>query len=161
MGQKRIFIDLDRCIGCGSHMEACAIHHYGSDNLLEAVIPEVAEIPAHCRHCEEPLCELACPKDAISKDDNGIVKISMLRCIGCKSCVIACPFGVLTCDTKNSIINKCDLCYERLEKNEIPCCVSTCPTGAIRLIDMDTEVSSLTLIGAREIGKNQFIRRSF
>ena len=161
MKQKRIFIDLDRCIGCGSHQAACSIHHLGDDNLMEAVIPQVAEIPMHCRHCDEPLCKLACPKDAITKDENGLVKIAKMRCIGCKSCVIACPFGAITYVTKHSIINKCNLCeQERLDNNEVPCCVATCPTGAIRFIDMETEVSSLTLIGAREIGKNPFFRRS-
>ncbi|HOK40939.1 MAG TPA: 4Fe-4S binding protein [bacterium] len=156
---KRIFINLDLCIGCGSHSIACKIHHKNDINSLNAQKENLFEMPVNCRHCEEPLCLAACPKEAIVKDENNFVIQNKMRCVGCKSCAIACPFGVITFETKNSVLTKCDLCIERLKEGEEPACVGTCPTGALQFIDIENEIQNLNLIGSREIGLNKFKRR--
>ena len=58
-------------------------------------------------------------------------------CIGCKWCVLACPFGVITLDERSRTIIKCDQCFERLEQGELPACVSACPTRALDFKTMD------------------------
>jgi len=104
-------IDLSRCIGCRTCMVACKMHNsippgtwwhrvetIGSDNHLFPVgeYPDLAEsfLPVLCNHCENPPCTKVCPVGATWKDDSGIVQVDFERCIGCRYCMTACPYGV-------------------------------------------------------------------
>jgi len=87
--------------------------------------------PIHCHHCAKAPCKEACPEEAITRDERGIVLIDNERCIGCKECMEACPFGAMQFDDDQEVAMKCDLCHERLENNEAPACSRTCPTRCI------------------------------
>ena len=83
--------------------------------------------PAACNHCTEPSCLKACPVGAISKEDEfGVVLIDQKKCIGCKRCKAACPYGAPTFDEKKKKMDKCTLCIHRLKDGLPPACVRTC-----------------------------------
>jgi electron transport protein HydN len=95
--------------------------------------------PVHCRHCESPACKASCTSGAITIEDNKVM-VNAKKCIGCKNCVIACPFGaveivetgeILPDGTPRRIANKCDLCSGIAD---IPSCVRVCPTDALELV---------------------------
>ena len=89
-------------------------------------------LPLQCRHCKDAACIKACPVEAISrKDAASPVLIDQAKCTGCKKCIEACPFKVIKISSDGKTAVKCDLCFQRLDKGEFPCCASSCPTGAI------------------------------
>ena len=90
--------------------------------------------PYHCMHCEDPSCVSACTVGALQKGENGVVTYDNDRCIGCRYCMYACPFGVPNFEWEQMLplIVKCDLCVSRLGEGESePACAATCPTDAI------------------------------
>ncbi|MBI1208976.1 MAG: hydrogenase 2 operon protein HybA [Azospirillum sp.] len=98
-----------------------------------------------CQHCTDPSCISACPVSAMTKDPStGIVSHHPDRCIGCRYCVLSCPFGVPKFDFEDPFgrIHKCQLCNHRLAENKLPGCVDVCPTGATlfgRTADLERE----------------------
>jgi formate dehydrogenase beta subunit len=84
-----------------------------------------------CFHCTEPACLDVCPVGAISKLADGTVKLDSSKCVGCKYCTAACPFGVPKYRENFGVSNKCTLCDDRVAKGLRPACVSTCPAAAI------------------------------
>lgn len=143
-----LLIDSDLCIGCDNCEAACAGTHGGYSRLDRKGGKSFAaiQIPISCRHCENPLCMLDCPPDALVRQPNGEVIIRD-SCIGCGNCVTNCPYGVikLVYDSPQrgwslwSLLGmgkkekgpakaaKCDMCHE-LKGG--PACVRACPTGA-------------------------------
>ncbi|NQU87968.1 MAG: dimethylsulfoxide reductase subunit B [Mariniphaga sp.] len=85
-----------------------------------------------CNHCAEPICLNTCPTAAIIKRDDGIVLIDPERCMGCRYCEWACPYGALQYDNKKGQMGKCDLCFDYLEEGKQPSCVTSCP---MRVLD--------------------------
>ncbi len=83
-----------------------------------------------CMHCEVPACAEACPVKAITKYEEGPVVIDQNRCIGCKFCVSACPFGIPQFDSVSGKVSKCHMCFDRVPSKE-PACVQSCPTDAL------------------------------
>jgi Fe-S-cluster-containing dehydrogenase component len=125
-------------------------------NVIKAYINGTAEtkdqeedgfafIKRQCLHCNDPSCVSACPVSAMIKDPvTGIVRHDVGRCIGCRYCGFACPFGIpkFQFNTPFGKIAKCELCYHLLDQGELPGCVSTCPTGATlfgRVDDLEKE----------------------
>jgi len=90
-----------------------------------------------CMHCTEASCIEVCPAGAISKQDNGTTLIDQERCIGCKNCNVACPFGAVGFDPAAGVSRKCWLCQNRLENDMPPACVKACPPGAVQSGDRD------------------------
>lgn len=84
-----------------------------------------------CYHCGEPTCMSVCPVGAISKLDDGTVKLDKDKCIGCKYCNAACPFGVPKFRENFGVSNKCTLCDDRVAQGREPACVQTCPASAL------------------------------
>jgi formate dehydrogenase beta subunit len=84
-----------------------------------------------CFHCTEPACMEVCPKDAITKQEDGTVKLDSTKCIGCKYCNAACPFEVPKFREAFNVSNKCTLCADRVEQGRKPACVTTCPAAAL------------------------------
>jgi len=84
-----------------------------------------------CLHCTEPACMDVCPAGAISKLDDGTVKLDSAKCLGCKYCNAACPFGVPKFRENFGVSNKCTLCDDRVAQGRRPACVSTCPAAAL------------------------------
>ena len=150
-----VFADPSMCIGCRTCEIACALSHQDEDSIggmasaqflprLSMVKNAKVTTPVMCRQCDDAPCAQVCPNNAIITENNHI-KVIQERCIGCKTCVMACPYGamnVVTTFTEKKVgpfvqqvakseAQKCDLCGDR----EIgPACVSVCPTGALRLV---------------------------
>jgi DMSO reductase iron-sulfur subunit len=88
----------------------------------------VRYLSAACNHCEEPSCLKACPVGAITKEPEfGVVLINQEKCIGCRRCEAACPYGAPTFDEKKKKMDKCTFCIHRLREGLPPACVRTCP----------------------------------
>lgn len=137
---KRVYLNLDLCCGCRSCAAACAYGHHVQSLLGHSRVPvEEAELPLHCFHCEEPNCVNACPNDAMQKMEDGTVQRSQYKCVGCGSCALACPFGVIQPDLFKHVVPKCDLCIDRLEEGEIPRCVASCTSGALSFEEVDEQ----------------------
>jgi carbon-monoxide dehydrogenase iron sulfur subunit len=142
---SEIYVTPARCTGCLTCQVACAIEHSQTKTLFGAITQtppprrrifvEHADglaVPVACRHCDEAFCLNACITGAISRDERGYVLLDESRCIGCNSCIMLCPFGVIQKDEGRHVAVKCDLCPER----ESPACVDACPTNALRLLDV-------------------------
>ena len=86
-----------------------------------------------CHQCEDAPCANVCPTQAIRRD-RGHIFVEQVRCIGCKSCMLACPFGAMNVVAQTSRVQavKCDLCWHR---DTGPACVEACPTGALKCVD--------------------------
>lgn len=140
-----ITVNVEKCLGCKSCELACAVTHSKSKDLFIAVreeplpqqrvsVESVGEIalPLQCRHCENAPCVSICPTHALEKiEPGGPVIIKEELCIGCKWCILICPFGVIGMDREGKAAIKCDLCLERVKMGEQPACVEACPTGAL------------------------------
>ena len=153
--KSMLVVKVDKCLGCKSCELACAIEHSQSQDLYQAIrespgprtrvrVSQGAEfaIPLQCRQCEDAPCIAICPTNALHRaDEDSPVFIDHDLCIGCRWCVLACPFGVITLDPKGRTIIKCDQCFERVEQGGLPACVSACPTGALEFKAMEEVVA--------------------
>ncbi|HNW59437.1 MAG TPA: 4Fe-4S dicluster domain-containing protein [bacterium] len=138
-----ILTDLTKCVGCEACALACKeineLDRTSANNLLTAYTWSAVEnrkgvnIRRQCMHCEEPACASACPVTALTKTPEGAVIYDGHKCMGCRYCMIACPFGIpkYQWDKAIPVIQKCIFCYEKaLQKGEQPACTRACPTGA-------------------------------
>lgn len=151
---KIIVVDEVRCLGCKSCVIQCALAHSQAGTLVEAlgadpppqarVYVEPAEqygTPLQCRHCEDAPCVAVCPTEALSRSGEGQpVLLDAERCIGCKCCIFICPFGVIEMSRDGRAAVKCDLCAERTAAGLEPACVTACPTGALKFVDLSDEL---------------------
>jgi formate dehydrogenase iron-sulfur subunit len=96
-------------------------------------------VKRQCMHCVHPACVSACPVGALQKTDSGAVTYDCTRCIGCRYCMVACPFGVPKFEWDQALpkIQKCTLCADRQEIGLAPACAAACPTGALLFGDRD------------------------
>lgn len=157
--EERVVLNVDQCIGCRSCSAACFYGHKGMPNVSYAAIEE-GTLPVICRQCSEPPCVDACPVDALQRDDCGVVHRSRMLCIGCKSCVYACPFGVIEQELTSHLASKCDMCEERVREGDIPRCVATCTAGALSFEKVENvEESGVVLLSGRTVGANPYKRR--
>ena len=145
-----ILIDLTRCTGCNSCALACKVandmpnpetppQELSSDALSYVSLEENAEgasfhVKRQCMHCLHPACVSACTVGALRKSADGPVVYDSQKCIGCRYCQYACPFGVPTYDWNNplGLIHKCQMCFQRTAHGEEPACIASCPNGALR-----------------------------
>lgn len=146
--KRMIVIDPEKCLACRTCELECAIEHSKSKEFKKAInekpLPEPRinvesyegiVTPLQCRHCEDAPCVKACPTKALERENTeSPVLIKDELCIGCKLCIIACPFGVINMNADSKVAIKCDLCAERLKRGEVPACVEGCPTKAIKFI---------------------------
>ena len=136
-----ILFDSTKCIGCEACVGACK----EANNLPAAIDPKLtaytwtvveqrnkAYVRRMCMHCESPTCASVCPVQAFRKEPNGPVVYDAGRCIGCRYCIMACPFQVPTYqwDRTAPIVQKCIMCADRIGTGNQPACASVCPTGA-------------------------------
>jgi Fe-S-cluster-containing dehydrogenase component len=156
---ERILLDLKYCIGCRSCTIACSMGHHHQGHTAMADVKEIGILPLHCRHCEEPACVPACPVSAMEKREDGLVKRNNQICIGCGSCMLACPFGSIAAGLKNHIPAKCDQCLDRLNRGERPRCVTTCVAGALKFEKTATMPDTAVRVGGRFLGSIGIKRR--
>ena len=157
--ERRVILDMDRCVGCRSCSAACFYSHKGMPNVAYGIIEEGA-LPVICRQCEEPACVEACPVDALRREESGVVRRSRMLCIGCGSCVYACPFGVIRPELNERQVAKCDLCEERTLAGGAPRCVGACPSGALRFEDAASMAKDKALLlSGRTAGEHPYRRR--
>jgi Fe-S-cluster-containing dehydrogenase component len=139
MTVKTMFLDPSRCIGCRACEAACreCDSHKGESMIMVDFIDRemtLATQPTLCMHCEDPVapCAQVCPVNAILITEDGVVQqADPSRCIGCRNCVYACPFGVPKFDIEARLMKKCNLCYDRTSQGLQPWCAQACPTDAI------------------------------
>lgn len=137
-----IYVDIDKCIECYACEVACKQEHSLSvgprlirvvkvERLADGRVERVSA-PMACAHCGDAPCIDACPTKALRrKEKTGAVEVNQERCIGCRMCVIACPFGAPQFESKGKMV-KCDLCPDRIARKEKPACVSACTTEALK-----------------------------
>ena len=131
------FIDPNRCIGCEACVQACSecdTHKGHSMIHLEYLNRRESPqtLPVVCMHCDSPTCAEVCPADAIKRTEDGVVQTARKpRCIACNNCVLACPFGVPKMDTRQELMMKCDMCYDRTSEGKRPMCATVCPSQAL------------------------------
>lgn len=132
---KRIFIDLDKCDEC----EKCAVkcdYFYKPSMVDHGVIAlrEMAAFLLICRRCEEPSCVSACPFEALERQEDGVLKRHNMRCVSCKSCSHACPFGTIYPETVPFYATRCDFC---VGSDKQPPCVPSCEKNAIKFAEVE------------------------
>ena len=135
---ESLHIDPDKCTGCKQCELACSWVQTGTFQPSKSVIrvhifdEQASFAPYACFQCDETWCAHACPVNAIDFDEQtGSVVVIDEVCVGCKLCVIACPFGTIFYDQHSQTATKCDLCAGD------PACAHACPTGAIAFREGD------------------------
>jgi formate dehydrogenase iron-sulfur subunit len=142
-GARALLIDVTRCVGCRACAKACKETHgftgTGEETELDATTYTVLldkgderYVRRLCMHCEDPSCASACPVGAFQKTKLGPVAYDASRCLGCRYCMVACPFSVPRYEWTSAVpaVRKCDMCRDRLERSELPACVEACPAEA-------------------------------
>ena len=152
---KLVIADPGKCIGCRTCEIACVLAHAAGDAMVKMspasfnprlTVVKTAKVstPVQCRQCEDAPCAAVCPTGTLVLRNNS-VEVNPSRCIGCKSCMIACRFGVIEVLPFEATLSdrpiisgthveavKCDLCADRANG---PACAEVCPTKAISVID--------------------------
>ena len=139
---KKLFIDIPELINSGISLEKIECEYmYHRENDGHFSLLEVAEFSAYCRQCKDAFCVSACPKEALERLDNGTIKRFNMRCVGCKSCVLACPFGTIFPEIINYVTAKCDYCLSKLEADPdyLPVCTNTAPNNTFMVVELDEE----------------------
>lgn len=183
-------VDMKRCMGCNMCANSCRVEHNLPNGILynraETEGGDIFRVPSgtypnnlslkfytmSCMHCDNPACLAVCPTGATYKrETDGLVLIDPKTCIGCGSCIAACPYdGVRTMlpSTLNypldfalgdwmvpahveNTVEKCTFCVERLDRGELPLCVELCPPGARYFGDLDDPSSEISkVLAARQ-----------
>jgi len=159
--QWSVLVDTVLCIGCRKCEWACNDHHKLSNRPLvtyedktvfaqqrrpdfdtytvvnefkNASLGKAQAIKVQCMHCNRPACASACIVGALRKDSRGPVVYDSWKCIGCRYCMVACPFQVPAYEYGNALtpqVRKCNFCIDRLESGQVPACVSICPNETL------------------------------
>jgi sulfite dehydrogenase (quinone) subunit SoeB len=182
-----LVIDLDTCVGCHACAVACKqwndIGAFGplSDEDSQGaepagtwfnrvhsydVLPDgggsamTVHFPRSCLHCENAACVTVCPTGASYKRaEDGIVLVDESKCIGCKLCAWACPYGAREFDVATRVIKKCTLCVDRIYNealqawDRVPACVQACPTRARHFGDLGDPESAVSKLVAERDGQ--------
>jgi len=166
-------IDLSKCKNAGKCRNACSKMHYLPKDRSYIKVNKMQDsektapywMPTPCFHCDNPPCVKVCPVDATFKLTDGIVGIDNNRCIGCRFCMVACPYSarVFNWDTEYQLkeeefknikhhaacsshvrgtVEKCDFCPSKTQNNELPDCVNACPNGVFYFGDENEDVVS-------------------
>lgn len=183
-------IDLKRCYGCYTCQVTCKAANHTPQGIdwARCVPAETGSFPAAlrqmvplvCQQCAEPECMKVCPTGATTQDENGIVHVDPDLCMGCKYCIMACPYGARQTvdewktyfpdangdldayeayakaqwEEKNGygIATKCDYCEDRVKEGRQPACVEACPAKARYFGDLEDPESEVSILVRRERG---------
>jgi len=175
-------IDLHRCYGCYACVMACKVKNHTPPNVFWARLlkgergefPNTVRqsLPVLCMQCEEPSCQEVCPTGATHTLENGIVVVDKDKCMGCKYCMMACPYGARYSvedwesyfpeglplspyeefakkywedHSGNGVATKCDFCRDRIGEED-PSCVKACPANARIFGDLDDPDSEISVL---------------
>jgi Fe-S-cluster-containing dehydrogenase component len=183
-----LVIDLDTCVGCHACAVACKqwnaggiagpvtdenaygkepfgvwfnrVHSYEVEADADAAQPAMTlHFPRSCLHCETPACVTVCPTGASYKRaEDGIVLVDEDKCIGCKLCSWACPYGAREYSAVEGVMKKCTLCVDRIYNEQLeqadrqPACVQACPTRARHFGDLGDPDSAVSQLVAQRDG---------
>lgn len=173
--RRGMVIDLKRCIGCYSCVIACKAENSTAPGVFWARVlekeegkypnPRVTFLPVLCNHCKDAPCVSACPSGATTQRDDGLVLVDYEKCVGCRACMVSCPYQAryyvkkrssyypdgptpyesLTFDpNREGVVEKCTLCVHRVDKGLEPACVQACPTVCRFFGDLDDSNSELS-----------------
>ena len=138
---KVLVVNHEKCTSCRRCELVCSAKHAGEFNPAKArvsvatFLDDYFYMPMTCQQCDEPVCEEVCPAGAIGRDEvTGAVKVDHERCVGCRMCVMACPFGAMAYSSDEESVFKCELCDGEPE------CALFCPWGAIEYREADEAV---------------------
>jgi len=160
-----ILVDPERCVGCHTCELACAAAHTAAGSIIGAVLAGerlhrrnrvvqvgTVKLATQCRQCEDAPCVRVCPTGATYRTET-YTAVDQRLCIGCRLCVMVCPFGVIhlgkteVAGREKSAAFKCDLCIDRLAG---PACVEACPTKALSLRYPAEVIREATQVTARQ-----------
>lgn len=142
---KVLTVDPDKCTGCRLCEMVCSVTNTGVFDSAQSRIKVISfgreffRFPIVCLQCDRPLCAQVCPAGAITKDEaSGTVKVSKTKCVGCKMCVMACPFGNIAFSAPEGKAVKCELC------DGDPQCLLFCVTGALEYKEPEEQIIDKT-----------------
>jgi Fe-S-cluster-containing dehydrogenase component len=151
-----LIIDTTKCVGCGACETACNLRNNLPEgqsyiHILNQGQGENARfLPVQCQHCADPPCAHVCPCNGTYIRDDGVVLISEKLCVGCKYCMVACPYQARIFDEERGVAGKCWLCLSDVLGGGEPACVHACVLGARlfgRTDDPESEVAQLIASG--------------
>jgi formate dehydrogenase iron-sulfur subunit len=156
---KGVLVDMTRCIGCRGCQVACKSWNerttektamkgsftnppaLTSDTYTRVAFVEQESggkpvwtfVKDQCMHCQDPACLSACPVGAFTRSPEGAVNYTFEKCIGCRYCMVACPFNIPKYEWQSTSpwIRKCTFCADRVAEGMVPACIQTCPSGAM------------------------------
>jgi formate dehydrogenase iron-sulfur subunit len=167
---KSILFDSTACVGCGECRNACKVRNglppgeetELSDKAVNVVKEYKVEddktvyVRKFCMHCNEPTCASVCPVAAFEKTSIGPVIYHKEKCMGCRYCMIACPFQVPRYEWHSAlpIVRKCDMCYDRITDGKLPACVEACQFEASIFGERDELIQRVKDKGLNIYGDN-------
>jgi Fe-S-cluster-containing dehydrogenase component len=131
-----MIIDLNKCVGCRACEQACNQRNHLPEGVSYIHVLAKGDgedrwfLPVQCQHCQEAPCRSVCPASATYRHPSGAVLVNTNACVGCKYCVVACPYGARIYDEHEGIANKCWLCLDWVLGGGEPACVQSCLRGA-------------------------------
>ena len=138
---KKVYADENFCLACHLCEYQCAFSHSGEKDMVKAFkkgnpqariqVEESGDInfALNCRHCDEPICMKSCITGAITRGEDGVIRVNTEKCVGCWTCVVSCPYGaIVRGNGAKKVALKCDLCTE---SGNTPACVEGCPNRAL------------------------------
>jgi anaerobic dimethyl sulfoxide reductase subunit B (iron-sulfur subunit) len=180
--QLAFHIDTAACIGCKGCQVACQdkndlpaglrwrrITEYGDVSWItqgKFTVPSdyfAYYLSVACNHCEKAACVEVCPTGAMAKGADGVVAVDQAKCIGCRYCEWACPYGAPAFDERVGKMTKCNFCSDLLAKGENPACVDACVMRAIEFGELEElraqygTVSAIEPLPASEITKPSLV----
>lgn len=156
MPKYAMVIDQRRCVACMACVVACKKENDVPPGQFRTRVVEQVEgsypdlrmelRSELCNHCDNPPCVYNCPTGASYKDkDNGFVLLKSYRCVGCKSCIAACPYDARYIREEKGVVDKCTFCAHRIKEGREPACVATC-IGKSRIFgDLDDPKSPVSI----------------
>ncbi len=149
------YFDSSSCSGCKACQAACKDKNELPLGVLWRRVYEVAgggwtrsgpawvstvfayNVSLACNHCERPVCLEICPTGAYSRRQDGVVLLDSTRCMGCRYCTWACPYGAPQYDKESGRTSKCNFCSDNLDAGRPPACVAACPMRALDFGDRE------------------------
>ncbi len=157
--QMAFYFNASACNGCKACVVACKsknqlpvginwrrVTEYGGGNWVPDPDDPTRLLPNNiyayavsvaCNHCARPICQEVCPAAAITKRDDGVVLIDQSRCIGCRYCAWACPYGAPQFNESAGVMTKCNFCEDLLAQGQNPVCVDACVMRALEFGELD------------------------